>query len=124
MKNQIIFGGITALLVVATGISGATLVSADSSSSSHSAKTAKADGRIRTHAKLNQAERDGTITSAQKTAFETELKTLKKERHTDLTKSSTKAQRQAERTKLTGELKSWASSSNFPLAKIFPKLAS
>ena len=77
----------------------------------------------RAEAKLNQAVRDGVITDTQKQAFLTEAKTLRAERKSVITKDSTKDQRQAERTKIKSEMKAWATTNNFPLAKIFPKLA-
>lgn len=80
--------------------------------------------QIRVEARLNQAVRDGVISTEQKSAFLTELKTLKEERKTDgITKSSTAAQRQSERTKLRNELESWANANNFPLGKIMPKIS-
>jgi|GEM_PF-6688594 len=124
MKKRLLLGGLTAVLITATGLSGMALVSADSTHTVHAHKITRTDKRIRATAKLNQAVRDGTITSTQKTAFETEVKALKSEHAKDITKSSTKADRQAERAKLKSELQAWANSNNFPLAKIFPKLSS
>jgi hypothetical protein len=123
MKKRLLLGGLMAILITATGLSGMALVSADSAHSVHAHKITRTDKHIRATAKLNQAIRDGAITSAQKTAFEAEVKSLKSERAKDITQSSTRIERQAERAKLKGELLAWASSNNFPLAKIFPKLA-
>ena len=72
--------------------------------------------------RINQAVRDGTITKAQAQSFRSELKSLRQQHKTAINKSSTKAERQTERTTLNTELKSWASTNNFPLSKIFPKL--
>jgi len=121
-KRFLVMASITALSASVLGISSYSLVSADSTSSS--TKTKHTRQHVRFEARLNQAERDGTITSAQETAFKSELKTLRAERKSAISSSSTKAERQAEHTKLKNELDSWASTSNFPLSKIFPKLAS
>lgn len=121
MKRTILF--ISSLVVAgsAVGIGAASLASADSTSTGTHSTHVK---HVRLEARLNQAVRDGTITASQKTAFQNELKTLKSERKTAISKSSTKEERQTERAKLKTELQSWASSNNFPLAKIAPKLAS
>ncbi len=86
-------------------------------------KMTRRDHRIRLQSRLGQAVRDATLTTSQKIAFSSELKTLHQERHQDLSKQSTKVERQAEHAKLMSQLQAWAKSSNFPLAKIFPKLA-
>lgn len=78
------------------------------------------DAAIRTHARLNQAVRDDTITASQKAAYRAELKQLHTERKTAVNKSSTKAERQTEHDKQKAELQAWASSNNFPLSKIAP----
>jgi hypothetical protein len=79
--------------------------------------------RRRAHDRLSQAVTDGTLTAVQKSAFQEKVKKLREERKSAVTSSSTAAQKQAERTTLKSELQSWATTTNFPLAKIFPKLA-
>ncbi len=118
-------------LVVASGsvVFGASAMASAASkpATAHYDKLAKEtrhhDHKIRLHARLNQAVRDGSITAAQKKALASELKSLAAERKNDLSKTSSKAQRQAERTRLSNELKTWAQNNSLPLAKIFPKLA-
>lgn len=80
--------------------------------------------RARIAGRLDQAMRDGVISSSQKTALKAELQKLRTERKNSLNKSSTPQQRQAERTMQKSELETWAKSTSFPLAKIFPKLGS
>jgi predicted flavoprotein YhiN len=129
MKKQlIVFASLVTVVGAAASLTSTSLVSAQSltTKSATSSSTSKLHPRIRrarTSAKLNQAVRDNTITAAQKTSLITEMKQLRSERKSVITKTSTTAQRQAERTKLKSELQAWASSNNFPLSKVFPKLA-
>jgi len=125
MKKRLIISGLTGLVIATTGAGSLALASADSSHAhaNHAAKSQRTNHHIRMTAKLNQAVRDGTITDTQKTAFETEMKSLRAQHQSAISKSSTVAEREAERVKLKSELQSWASTNNFPLAKIFPKLA-
>lgn len=124
MKKHLMIA--TAITAISLGVITTSVVSADTATkqASKQSSTTHAKKQLRGHVRLNQAERDGTITAAQKTAFQTELKSLRAERKQAISSTSTKAERQAERAKLKTELKAWASSNNFPLAKIFPKLAS
>lgn len=107
--------------VAALGTVGVT--NAASAMTTHHAGLVKRVNGARGEAKLTQAVRDGVITQAQKDAFVTEAKALRTERKAAVNKDSTKAEREAEHTKLKTELKAWATTNNFPLAKIFPKLA-
>lgn len=123
MKKTLIVGAAIAASTLGTvGLAGATFAATGTATKSHAAIVYRV-GSGRAHAKLDQAVRDGVITDAQKTAFETEAKTLRAERKSAVNKDSTKQQRQAERAKLKSELKAWATTNNFPLAKVFPKLA-
>lgn len=125
MKKRILVMGAAALIgggATVLGTMGVTHAASAGNSTQTMAGVIKHTGE-RGHARLNQAERDGTITAAQKTAFLTELKTLRSERKSAITSSSTTEQKQAEHAKLKSELQSWATTNNFPLAKIFPKLA-
>lgn len=123
-KRALVVSGVIAL--GAAGFGPTALAHAASSNNNSSTATSKRVSRrsARMDAKLNQAVRDGVITTDQKTAFKNELRTLKAERKADgITKSSSSTDKQTERTKLRDQLKSWASSNNFPLSKIMPKLA-
>lgn len=86
-------------------------------------KTTHKVRHIRLQARLNQAVRDGTITTAQKTALLTELKTLRSQAKSDLGSSPTKTQSQQEHATIKSQLEAWANTNNFPLSKLFPKLA-
>lgn len=127
MKKHVLVAA-SLVTIGAAGIGSTALAHAATPSSTASSTTTTHGKRlnrrhIRIEAKLGQAVRDGVITTDQKTAFLHELKTLRAERKSDgISKSSTTAERQAERTKLQNELKSWAASNNFPLSKIMPKL--
>lgn len=114
----IVMGGLATLV----GTAGATYA-ASATSTTKPAQSVRREWRAREDAKLNQAVRDGVITDAQKTAFQTELKTLREARKSSLTSTSTKSDREAAHAKLKSDLKAWATTNNFPLAKIFPKLA-
>lgn len=121
-KRFLIVGAAVALGGIGATFATANVTNAASASGTKHGIVRRIDG-ARAHAKLNQAERDGVITAAQKTAFLNEVKALRQERKSALSSSSTQAERQAERDKLKSELQSWATTNNFPLAKIFPKLA-
>lgn len=84
----------------------------------------KQDLRGRLQARLNQAVRDGTITSAQRQAFLSEFRTLSQQERSSLKSATTKTERQAARQTFRDGLKAWADANNFPLAKILPRLAS
>ena len=123
MNKRIIF---MSAAIAATGVVGAVGVTTVTNAASGATSThlsARRAVKIREEAKLSQAVSDGVITKAQKQAFNSELKALRSVRKTDITKTSTKAEREVERTKLKTELKAWATTNNFPLAKIFPQLA-
>lgn len=89
--------------------------------SSQSGHKHKMNHRRNLSIRINQAVRDGTITKSQAESFRAELKNLRAEFKAAINKPSTKSERQAERAKLKAELGSWATSNNFPLAKILPK---
>lgn len=105
-------------------VTGLAAVGTVSAATLHKTTGAAHTRKVRVEAKLTQAVRDGTITNAQESALKTEFEKLKTERKAAVNKSSTKEQRQAERTKLKAELKTWANDNKFPLSKIFIELAS
>lgn len=129
-KRLLILASAVTLSGSALGLGTAALASADTAThdvSMHAGRHMDRDGdndrKVRAEARLNQAVTDGTITEAQKTAFEAEMQKLHDEHKNDISSSSTKAERQAERTKLHDELQAWAKANNFPLDKIMPQHA-
>lgn len=132
MKKSILTA-IATIVLVGAGFGGAALAASTSGTIRPKTPTSqKSHHRKHRHhhrlianvgVRLRQMERDGVITSAQAKSFKQELKSLNQQRKASINKSSTKAERQTERAKLRGELKSWASANNFPLAKLAPKLA-
>jgi hypothetical protein len=124
MKKSLII--ITSAVSIAATTAGTVAMASAQSTSGKTTSSVTSTKKEHVHieARLNQAVRDGTITEAQKTSLQSELKTLKAERKAALSPSSTKTERQVEHSKLKTELQAWATSNNFPLAKIAPHLAS
>lgn len=121
-KNIVTLASVLTIAGASMGATALAHAASTGTANQNIAKTQRINRRhIRLRARLNQAVRDGTITTGQKTAFLDELKILREQRKSDgITKSSTVVERQAERTKLQQELQAWASSHDFPLSKLLP----
>lgn len=121
MKKRLIIAASTLAATSGLGLGTVAMASAQTPAAGTKHHELRQDRHERADARLNQAVTDGTITSAQKDAFKAEVKTLRTQEHADGQKPS-KTERQADRQTYKTSLETWATSNNFPLSKIFPKL--
>jgi len=128
MKKSLLIAATVATLA-GTGVGSLAVANADSTNTAGKTTTSHHDGddrredrRERLDGKLNQAVTDGVITQAQADSFKAEIKTLHEQLHTSLKAATTKTERQAAHDKFKADLEAWATTNNFPLSKIMPKL--